>query len=96
MKKKNIDHYGINAKEAFRSLSLSDNKQRNHALKETAKLLKANVDQILEANKIDIENSYFQYQFYLLLRFDLHLLLKVLLFLLKHDFFVCYHLMINF
>ena len=57
MKKKNIDHYGINAKEAFRSLSLSDNKQRNHALKETAKLLKANIDQILEANKIDIENS---------------------------------------
>ena len=29
MNKKNIDHYGINAKEAFRSLSLSDNKQRN-------------------------------------------------------------------
>ena len=57
MKKKNIDHYGINAKEALRSLSLSDNKQRNHALKETAKLLKANIDQILEANKIDIENS---------------------------------------
>ena len=57
MKNKNIDHYGINAKEAFRSLSLSDNKQRNHALKETAKLLKANIDQILEANKIDIENS---------------------------------------
>ena len=57
MKKKNIDHYGINAKEAFRNLSLSDNKQRNHALKETAKLLKANIDQILEANKIDIENS---------------------------------------
>ena len=57
MKKKNIDHYGINAKEAFRSLSLSDNKQRNHALKETAKLLIANIDQILEANKIDIENS---------------------------------------
>ena len=25
MNKKNIDHYGINAKEAFRSLSLSDN-----------------------------------------------------------------------
>jgi len=57
MKKKNIDYYGINAKEAFRSLSLSDNEQRNHALKETAKLLKANIDQILEANKIDIENS---------------------------------------
>ena len=57
MKKKNIDHYGINAKEAFRSLSLSDNKQRNNALNETAKLLKANINQILEANKIDIENS---------------------------------------
>ena len=42
MKKNNINHYGINAKEASRSLSLSDNKQRNHALKETAKLLKAN------------------------------------------------------
>ena len=57
MKKKNIDHYGINAKEALKSLSLSDNKQRNNALKETAKLLKANIDEILEANKIDIENS---------------------------------------
>ena len=57
MKKKNIDYYGINAKEAFRSLSLSDNKQRNNALNETAKLLKANINQILEANKIDIENS---------------------------------------
>ena len=57
MKKKNIDHYGINAKEAFRSLSLSDNKQRNNALNETAKLLRANINQILEANKIDIENS---------------------------------------
>ena len=57
MKNKNIDHYGINAKEAFRSLSLSDNKQRNNALNETAKLLKANINQILEANKIDIEKS---------------------------------------
>ena len=57
MKKKNINHYGINAKEALKSLSLSDNKQRNNALDETAKLLKANINQILEANKIDIENS---------------------------------------
>ena len=57
MKKKYIDHYGIKAKEAFRNLSLSDNKQRNNALNETAKLLKANINQILEANKIDIENS---------------------------------------
>ena len=57
MKNKNIDHYGINAKEAFRSLSLSDNKQRNIALNETAKLLKTNIDQILEANAIDIKNS---------------------------------------
>ena len=57
MKKNNIDHYGINAKEALKSLSLSDNKQRNNALNETAKLLKTNVNQILEANKIDIENS---------------------------------------
>ena len=57
MKKKFIDHYGIKAKEAFRNLSLSDNKQRNNALNETAKLLKADINQILEANKIDIENS---------------------------------------
>ena len=57
MEKKNIDHYGINAKEALKSLSLSDNKQRNNALNETAKLLKANINQILDANKIDIENS---------------------------------------
>ncbi len=57
MKKKNIDHYGINAKEALKSLSLSNNKQRNNALNETAKLLKANINEILEANKIDIENS---------------------------------------
>ena len=57
MKKRNIDHYGINAKEALKILSLSDNKQRNNALTETAKLLKANIYQILEANKSDIENS---------------------------------------
>ena len=38
-------------------LSLSDNKQRNNALSETAKLLKANINKILEANKIDIEKS---------------------------------------
>jgi len=57
MGKKNIDHYGINAKEALKSLSLSENKQRNNALYETAKLLKANIDQILEENKIDIENG---------------------------------------
>ena len=31
MKRKNIDHYGINAKEALKSLSLSDNQQRNNA-----------------------------------------------------------------
>ena len=32
MKKKNIDHYGINAKEALKSLSLSNNTQRNNDL----------------------------------------------------------------
>ena len=55
--KNNIKNYGINAKEAFKSLSLSDNKQRNKALNETAKILQENINKILEVNKIDVENS---------------------------------------
>ena len=54
---KNIKNYGIKAKEAFKILSLSDNEQRNNALNETAKLLKGNINKILEANKIDVENG---------------------------------------
>ena len=53
----NIDQIGINAKEAARILAKTSAEQKNQALQEMSKHILADKKIILEANKLDIENS---------------------------------------
>ena len=52
-----IDQIGINAKEAARVLAKTSAEQKNHALQAMAKHILADKKIILDANKLDIENS---------------------------------------
>ena len=53
----NIDQIGINAKEAAKILAKTSAEQKNQALRAMAKHILADKKIILEANKLDIENS---------------------------------------
>ena len=53
----NIDQIGINAKKASRILAKTSSEQKNHALQAMSKYVLADKKIILEANKLDIENS---------------------------------------
>ncbi|MDC3375591.1 glutamate-5-semialdehyde dehydrogenase [Gammaproteobacteria bacterium] len=53
----NIDQIGINAKEAARILAKTSAEQKNHALQAMSKHILDDKKIILEANKLDIENS---------------------------------------
>ncbi len=53
----NIDQIGINAKKAARILAKTSSEQKNHALQAMSKYVLADKKFILEANKLDIENS---------------------------------------
>ena len=53
----NIDQIGINAKKAARILTKTSAEQKNHALKAMSKYVLDDKKIILEANKLDIENS---------------------------------------
>ena len=53
----NIDKIGINAKKAARILAKTSSEQKNHALQAMSKYVLADKKIILEANKLDIENS---------------------------------------
>jgi glutamate-5-semialdehyde dehydrogenase len=53
----NIDQIGINAKKAARILAKTSSEQKNHALQAMSKYMLADKKIILEANKLDIENS---------------------------------------
>ena len=53
----NIDQIGINAKKAARILAKTSSEQKNHALQAMSKYVLADKKNILEANKLDIENS---------------------------------------
>ena len=53
----NIDQIGINAKKAARILAKTSAEQKNHALKAMSKYVLEDRKIILEANKLDIENS---------------------------------------
>lgn len=53
----NIDQVGINAKKAARILAKTSAEQKNHALKAMSKYVLDDKKIILEANKLDIENS---------------------------------------
>jgi len=53
----NIDQIGINAKKAARILAKTSAEQKNHALHEMSKHVLDDKKIILEANKLDIENS---------------------------------------
>ena len=53
----NINQIGINAKKAARILAKTSSEQKNHALQAMSKYVLADKKIILEANKLDIENS---------------------------------------
>ena len=53
----NIDQIGINAKKAANILAKTSAEQKNHALQAMSKYVLADKKIILEANKLDIENS---------------------------------------
>ncbi len=53
----NIDQIGINAKKAARILAKTSAEQKNHALQAMSKYVLDDKKIILEANKLDIENS---------------------------------------
>ena len=53
----NIDQIGINAKKAARILAKTSAEQKNHALQAMSKYVLADKKIILDANKLDIENS---------------------------------------
>ena len=53
----NLDQIGINAKKAARILAKTSAEQKNHALQAMSKYVLADKKIILEANKLDIENS---------------------------------------
>jgi len=53
----NIDQIGINAKKAARVLAKTSTERKNHALKAMSKYVLADKKIILEANKLDIQNS---------------------------------------
>ena len=53
----NIDQIGINAKKAAKVLAKTSSEQKNHALQAMSKYVLADKKIILEANKLDIENS---------------------------------------
>tara|TARA_B100000902_G_C27302633_1_gene913709 strand:+ start:1171 stop:2424 length:1254 start_codon:yes stop_codon:yes gene_type:complete len=52
-----IDQIGINAKKAARILAKTSTEQKNHALQAMSKYVLADKKIILEANKLDVENS---------------------------------------
>ena len=52
-----IDQIGINAKKAARILAKTSSEQKNHALEAMSKYVLADKKIILEANKLDIENT---------------------------------------
>jgi len=54
---KNINQIGINAKKSARILAKTSAEQKNHALQAMSKYVLADKKIILEANKLDIENS---------------------------------------
>ena len=53
----NIDQIGINATKAARILAKTSSEQKNHALQAMSKYVLADKKIILDANKLDIENS---------------------------------------
>ena len=53
----NIDQIGINAKKAARILAKTSAEQKNHALQAMSKYVLADQKIILDANKLNIENS---------------------------------------
>ena len=53
----NIEQIGINAKKAARVLAKTSSEQKNHALQAMSKYVLADKKIILDANKLDIENS---------------------------------------
>ena len=53
----NIDQIGINAKKAARILAKTSSEQKNYALQAMSKYVLADKKIILDANKLDIENS---------------------------------------
>ena len=53
----NIDQIGINSRKAAKILAKTSSEQKNHALKAMSKHILADKKIILEANKLDIENS---------------------------------------
>ena len=53
----NINQIGINAKKAARILAKTSSEQKNHALQAMSKYVLADKKIILEANRLDIENS---------------------------------------
>ena len=53
----NIDQIGINAKKAARILAKTSAEQKNYALQAMSKYVLADIKIILEANKLDVENS---------------------------------------
>jgi glutamate-5-semialdehyde dehydrogenase len=53
----NIDQIGLNAKKAARILAKTSSEQKNHALEAMSKYVLADKKIILEANKLDIENT---------------------------------------
>ena len=53
----NIDQIGINAKEASKILAKTSTEQKNNALRAMSKNVLADKKIILEANKLDVENS---------------------------------------
>ena len=53
----NIDQIGINAKKAARILAKTSSEQKNHALQAMSKYVLDDKKIILDANKLDIENS---------------------------------------
>ena len=53
----NIEKIGANAKKAASSLAKASSEQKNYALAVMAKNILADKKDILDANKLDIENS---------------------------------------
>lgn len=52
-----LERLGINAKEAEKTLMVASSERKNQALKKIAEGLIENTDEIIEANKVDLENG---------------------------------------
>ena len=52
-----LERFGINAKEAEKTLMVASSEKKNQALKKIAEGLIENTDKIIEANKVDLENG---------------------------------------